>query len=155
MKAKTEFNSDILEKNNTDIQFVQLSFKRSFWLIFIAIAAIQIFDFSLAVYYGMDLTSFPPRFYLFFELGSIIWFLFLLFIVIYDLYLQNTSPMEVFNFNLTIAKDRISQTLKYFSGCAVFILLLSFLRAGTELKLEYLHYRIFRYQDFQAVHSQV
>ena len=39
----------------TDISSTHLSFKRSFWLIFAAIAAMQAFEIGLAIYFGFDL----------------------------------------------------------------------------------------------------
>lgn len=121
---------------NIESQFINLSFKKAFWLIFAAIAAIQIFQFSFIIYFGFDLEKYPPEYYLWDEIGGIIWYVILLMVVIYDLRIQNVSPVKVFNFNFSITKERLPQILKYFSGCALFVIALSFLVKETELQLE-------------------
>lgn len=131
----TEVNSDNLEKNN--VNFERLNFKKSFWLIFTAIATIQIYNFSLAAYYGFDFKKFPQEFYLKSELGGIVWFIALLIVVIYDLQCQKIPPGEVFNFDLSITKKWLPKILKYFSGCTAFVVTMSFVTSETELHLEY------------------
>lgn len=104
---------------------------------FAAIAALQIYNFLLAAYYGFDVQNFPPEFYLHSNLGGIVWFIALLVCVIYDLRVHEIPPMKVFNFDLFITKKWIPKILKYFSGCGVFVLAISFLTTQTELRLEY------------------
>ena len=120
-----------------DSQINKLNFKRSFWLIFSAIVVMQVAQFLLTASYGFDLEKFPPEFYLYAEIGSIIWFIALVIIVIYDMRIQNMPFGKIFNFDISIAKERTPQVIKYFAGCALFVLAVSFLTTGTELQLEY------------------
>ncbi len=120
-----------------DSQFDKLSFKKSFWLVFSAIVVVQVAQFALTVSYGFDLKKFPSEFYLYAEIGTIIWFVALVLIVIYDLRIQNISLEKVFNFDFSITKERIPQIIKYFSACAIFVFLISFLTTETELQLEH------------------
>lgn len=131
-------NPQLFDANleNIGSQFDNLNFKKAFWLIFVAIAAIQIFQFALITHFGFDLEKYPPKYYLWDEIGGLIWYFILLMVVIHDLRIQNVSTEKVFNFSFSITKDRIPQILKYFSGCALFVIALSFLAKETELQIE-------------------
>lgn len=122
---------------NNELYFSQLSFKKAFWLILTGIAILQIFQFSLVFHFGFDVEKYPSKYYLWDEVGGVIWYITFLIVVIYDLRKYNIRPKRIFNFNVLIVKERIPQISKYLSGCAVFVIALSFLSSGTELQLEH------------------
>jgi membrane protease YdiL (CAAX protease family) len=121
---------------NSD-NYAKVNFKRSFWIIFVLISLIQIFDFALSASFGFDFDSFPPRFFFYSHSGGLVWYFILAGTVILDLQAQNVSPARVFNFGLKINKQWVLKILKYGLICILAVPLLSLLSDKTEMHLEF------------------
>lgn len=118
------------------LEFPQLNFNHSFWIVFAGIAVGQIYGLILAAAYGFDLEKLPPDYYWYSEGGGIIWYFGFLTMVIYDLRRLEIPAKKLFNINYPVLQERILQVLKYFLGCAIFVIASSFLSKESELNLE-------------------
>ena len=114
----------------------KLTFKRSFSIIFALIVLNQAFSLVLALHYGFDIDVYPPEFYLVTEIGGVIWFIMLAATVTYDLHHHDMSIGGVFNFDLSVLRSYSGKTLKYFLGCAIFVVAMSSVNSETELQLQ-------------------
>lgn len=114
-----------------------LYFKRIFWILFGAIAIIQLYNLGLMLHFGLDLDSYPPQFYLYSETGGIVWAILLVAFVLNDLRSHSIPPSVVLNINFSILRDTVARVLKYFAGCTLIVIALSFMSSQSELGLEH------------------
>jgi len=117
-------------------EYPHFTFNHSFWIVFAGIAAGQIYGLILAAVYGFDLEALPPDYYWYSDGGGLIWYIGFLAMVLYDLRRLNIPAEKLFNINYAVLQERIFQVLKYFLGCALFVVVSSFLSKEGELNLE-------------------
>lgn len=117
-------------------EYPHFTFNHSFWIVFAGIAVGQVYGLILAAAYGFDLKKLPPDYYWFSEGGGVIWYIGFLSIVIYDLRRLEIPAKKIFNINFPVLQERILHVLKYFGGCALFVVASSFLSREGELHLE-------------------
>jgi len=123
-------------KSNEIVKQNTLSFKNAFWWIFGIIVFIQIFQFISTLIYGIDGDEIPPEFMLYSEFMAIIWYILSVFIINNNIHSQKCKSSDLYNFDFPVLMRYLPDTIKYFIGTAVFVLLLSFISAETELQLE-------------------
>lgn len=114
---------------------IKPSFKSSFWLVFSGIAIVQLFTLVLALSYGLGLEEYPASYYFIGEIGAVIWFVAFSGLVILHLRSVGVSPLQVFNLTTLPNINSLGQVIKYFLGCAVFVVTTSLLVEETELHL--------------------
>ncbi|MFQ5709628.1 MAG: lysostaphin resistance A-like protein [bacterium] len=129
--------SDLTENQPDPLQARSLSFKRAFWIVTLFILVNQIFALTIRFLYGFDKEVFPSNYYLYLDLGGLFWYAAFLAFVVRDIKSHQMSPLQLFNADLTVLFRFFPQVLKYFSGCAVIVFLLSFFSKETELALEH------------------
>ena len=121
---------------NTGVPLVRLNFSRSFWIILSGIATLQVFELILAAYYGVD-RDFSTDYYVIQNIGGAIWSIAFVMVVVGDLRRNSILLQTVFRLDLSIATLRIGDVLKYFLGCSIFVIVMSFLFPENELHLEH------------------
>lgn len=119
------------------MRYRTLRFKNTFWIVFVGVLIIQIYSFTLATLYGFNVNNFPHEYFLYHEIGGIVWFFLFVGMAIYDIRSRGIKLNKLFRFDFKLNKKLITQIVKYFFGCAAFILTISFITIETELKLEY------------------
>lgn len=117
-------------------EYPHFIFNHGFWIVFAGITVGQVYGLILAAAYGFNLKKLPPDYYWYSEGGGIIWYLGFLAMVIYDLRRLEIPAKKLFNINYLVLQERILQVLKYFLGCALFVVGSSFLSKESELNLE-------------------
>ena len=111
------------------------SFKKAFWLVFALIFSVQIVQTYYAFKIGMS-GQVSTAVYLNIEIISITWYILSVIIIHYSFTNQNLNPWAFYRFDINILKKHLPQTLKYFAGTALVVILLSIVSSGTELQLE-------------------
>ncbi|MFQ5603187.1 MAG: lysostaphin resistance A-like protein [bacterium] len=114
-----------------------LNFKQAFWLIAAFILVFQIFALILYFVHSQNATALNSSYYLQLVTASIVWDFALIYVVLANIRTQQFSALRLFNLKLTHLLDYAPKVLKYFSGCAILVVLLSLFTDGTELHLEY------------------
>ncbi len=114
----------------------KLDFKRSFWIVFAAIALLQIYTFVLAIKYGFKLDLVNPEFYFYIHLGGVCWYLVFSGVLIFDLKFKDISIRKVANIHFSALKSQIKPLLIYFVGVGIFIVFLSLFEKTTQLKIQ-------------------
>lgn len=111
------------------------SFKKAFWVVFFLIFFIQIIQAYYTIQIAFSNEVSPPL-YLNIEIISITWYILSVIIIHYSITNQNLKPLFFYKIDWTILKKHLPQTLKYFAGTAVFVIMLSLISPETELQLE-------------------
>jgi membrane protease YdiL (CAAX protease family) len=114
-----------------------LNFNRAFLVIALAIFTSQLYSLVLSFAYGTTLEGFSEDYYLYSEIGAIVWYVLVLGIVLWDVRSQALVPANLFKLDFSRLGPYLNTVLGYFGGCAVAVLFLSSLSEGTELGLEY------------------
>jgi membrane protease YdiL (CAAX protease family) len=139
-EESTEFapqgNTGIQPQEIAQPEYPHFTFNHSFWIVFAGIAVGQVYGLILAAAYGFDLEKLPPDYYWYSEGGGVIWYVGFLAMVLYDLRRLRIPAYKIFNINYPVLQERIFQVLKYFGGCALFVVASSFLSKEGELNLE-------------------
>jgi len=70
------------------------------------------------------------------EVISITWYVLSIILIHYSFTNQGLNPWLFYKIDLELLKKHLPQTLKYFTGTAIFVILLSLISSETELQLE-------------------
>ncbi len=119
------------------IESPTLNFNRAFLVIALAIFTSQLYSLVLSFAYGMTSEGLSEEYYLFSEIGIIVWYVLVLGIVLWDIRSQALVPANLFRCDFSRLWAYLNTVLGYFGGCAVAVLILSSLSKDTELGLEY------------------
>ncbi len=106
-------------------------------MIALAIFTSQLYSLVLSFAYGMTSEGLSEEYYLFSEIGTIVWYVLVLGIVLWDIRSQALVPANLFRLDFSRLWAYLNTVLGYFGGCAVAVLFLSSLSKDTELGLEY------------------
>lgn len=119
------------------IESPTLNFNRAFLLIGLAIFTSQLYSLVLGFAYGMTSEGLSEEYYFYSEIGTIVWYVLVLGIVLWDIRSQALVPANLFRLDFSCLWAYLNTVLGYFGGCAVAVLLISSLSKDTELGLEY------------------
>ena len=123
-KEEFQYSIQPIQTENTVISYP--SFKNAFWLVFTLIFFIQIVQAYYAIKLGFSNQLSSPL-YLNMEIISITWYILSVIIIHYSIINQNLNPLSFYKIDFEILKKHLPQTLKYFAGTAIFVILLSFI----------------------------